>query len=184
MLPKHVRGCSVSIIKRKFKHPLLHAALWINLSLRAHYSVLDRLLNGLRRYGSSSLKETKIVCLLTIKMLPKPLVHAIPLGISRADKRWTLHTRIFNIATMGESQDNLFNVWTYDKAEKTKITDRIVIGSIKKDATLADIRASLIKSKLDSKKWVIDPSPVRSSGSHIRNPTGPGFLSAPRMAPA
>ncbi|KAJ5691822.1 hypothetical protein N7462_001245 [Penicillium macrosclerotiorum] len=53
---------------------------------------------------------------------------------------------------MGESQDNLFNIWTYDKAGKTKITDRIVIGSIKEDATLADIRASLVKSKLDSKK--------------------------------
>lgn len=53
---------------------------------------------------------------------------------------------------MGESQDELFNVWTYDQAGQTKITDRIVVGSIKEDATLADIRASLIKSKLDSKK--------------------------------
>ncbi|KAJ5037005.1 hypothetical protein NUH16_004887 [Penicillium rubens] len=53
---------------------------------------------------------------------------------------------------MGESKENLFNVWTYDKAEKTKITDRIVIGSIKDNATLADIREALIKSKLDSKK--------------------------------
>ncbi|KAJ5275573.1 hypothetical protein N7505_004118 [Penicillium chrysogenum] len=53
---------------------------------------------------------------------------------------------------MGESKENLFNVWTYDKAGKTKITDRIVIGSIKDNATLADIREALIKSKLDSKK--------------------------------
>ena len=53
---------------------------------------------------------------------------------------------------MGESKENLFHVWTYDKAEKTKITDRIVIGSIKDNATLADIREALIKSKLDSKK--------------------------------
>ena len=54
---------------------------------------------------------------------------------------------------MGESKENLFNVvWTYDKAEKTKITDRIVIGAIKDNATLADIREALIKSKLDSKK--------------------------------
>ncbi|KAJ6006297.1 hypothetical protein N7451_004241 [Penicillium sp. IBT 35674x] len=49
-------------------------------------------------------------------------------------------------------QGELFNIWTYDKAGQTKITDRIVVESVKKDATLADIRASLIESKLDSKK--------------------------------
>ncbi|KAJ5802539.1 uncharacterized protein N7503_004989 [Penicillium pulvis] len=53
---------------------------------------------------------------------------------------------------MGKIEGELFNIWTYDKAGQTKITDRIVVESIKKDATLADIRASLIESKLDFKK--------------------------------
>ncbi|KAJ5108605.1 hypothetical protein N7456_005280 [Penicillium angulare] len=48
--------------------------------------------------------------------------------------------------------DELFSIWTYDKAGKTKVTDRIVTESIKDGATLADIRAALIKGKLDSKK--------------------------------
>jgi hypothetical protein len=53
---------------------------------------------------------------------------------------------------MDKMQGELFNVWTYDKAGQTKVTDRIVVESIGKGVTLADIRASLIKSKLDSKK--------------------------------
>jgi hypothetical protein len=63
---------------------------------------------------------------------------------------------------MSGSKDSLFNIWTCDKAGKTKITNRIFVSTtVDNDntATLGTIRALLIKDdKLDSKKCVVCPS--------------------------
>ncbi|OOQ89179.1 hypothetical protein PEBR_10955 [Penicillium brasilianum] len=57
---------------------------------------------------------------------------------------------------MSENKESLFNIWTCDKAGKTKITNRIFVSTTSDNdntTTLGTIRALLIKDdKLDSKK--------------------------------
>lgn len=63
---------------------------------------------------------------------------------------------------MSENKESLFNIWTCDKAGKTKITNRIFVSTTSDNdnsTTLGTIRALLIKDdKLDSKKCVVCPS--------------------------